>query len=130
LAVDAAPSLLRPTQMAAAHLLWDGGPMSAWQMAELLGISRGAVHLYLRSWVRLGWVARVETVRNGYWRTHAACRGAWQWKFTRAGLSGLERHAHALRWAAQHSGYEVPADDRFLLGEDRTGWLVPEFTSG
>jgi hypothetical protein len=129
LARDGAPSLLRPTALATAHLLWMLGPMTARQMAEMLGLSRGAVHLYLRTWARLGWVAQTETVWNAYWRLHPECHRAWQWKFTRTGLAGLERHAHAVRWAAQHSGYDVPADDRFYLNEDRTGWLVYDFTS-
>jgi hypothetical protein len=128
LAADAAQSLLRPRAMAVAYILWTSSPIAVRDIARVLSLPTGDVHGRLVAWWKRGWVQRRRVERPGHARPDRNPL-QWRWAFTREGLQAMERHCHALRWAAQHSGYQVPPDDRFLLGDDRVHWYTVEFTT-
>jgi hypothetical protein len=128
LLADASNHLLRPTSLAAAYLLWTAGPISVRRMAQLVGHPENLVEAQLIRWQRQGWAVWKTGPRFTDGDTSRA-RQPRVWSFRREGLSAMERHCHALRWASQHSGYIPPPDDRFFLGEDRANWLVGEFTT-
>jgi hypothetical protein len=127
LAADAAPSLLRPAALGDAYLLWTTGPTTVGRLEQLSG-QGGTLHR-LQMWQSLGWTEQKGEVCITHPRAPGRRRTATLWGFNRTGLKALERHCHALRWAAQNSGYQVPEDDRFLLGEDQVQWYTEEFTT-
>jgi hypothetical protein len=129
LAKDAAPTLLRPIALATARFLWEFGPTTIAEIVRILGTDTASVGNRLAVWSRLGWIrpaGRVKVKRSG---NPNARYTAMSWAFTHEGLHAMERHCHALRWAAQNSGYDVPPDDRFYLGDDRVHWYEVEFTT-
>lgn len=128
LARDAVASLLRPLALAVAYALWQMSPVSLEQIGKALGKPSCYVRYFVAGWQKRGWVEREAAPESNYRVTRR--RPKYVWRFTREGLRTLERHVRALRWAAQNSGYDVPPDDRFLLGEDRVGWYTLEYTNG
>jgi hypothetical protein len=129
LAEDAAPTLLRPIALATARFLWTFGPTTVAEIMRTLDTDSASVGNRLAVWSRLGWVrpvGRVNVKGPGHPGPRLTAR---TWAFTRDGLQAMERHCHALRWAAQNSGYKVPPDDRFYLENDLIHWYEVEFTT-
>jgi hypothetical protein len=129
LATHAVGSLLRPRAMSIARMLWTLGPITTGDIARTLAANDGEVYGRLAAWQKSGWTVRQSVPPRARRPIEARNPVRWRWRFTREGLQAMERHCHALRWAAQNTGYDVPPDDRFLLGEDQVHWYTVEFTT-
>jgi predicted ArsR family transcriptional regulator len=128
LTADADANLLRPTALAVAYMLWTSGPVTCGTLAEVLGISAPLIRDLLGRWDALGWTRSEKRERP--WAVGWFAEQREQvWRFTPYGLRAMERHCHALRWAAQHSGYTPPPDDKFFLNENGPHWVHCEFTT-
>ena len=124
---DAEPSLMRPSWLALAKLMQGFGPLNRLEYAKALGMPSSAVAPSLRKWQQAGWLkldwkpTRLEEIQP----PHGPRAPRYLWN--RAGIDVLGRHARALRWAAQHSGYAVPDDDFYLLDQDIDEELNPPY---
>jgi hypothetical protein len=128
LAQDARASFLRPVALAAAYLLWQTAPTTTRFLSDTLGVDVGSLDRFLHAWHAEGvtdYVPGVHPPRRHIPRGPAPKK----WRFTPHGLRAMETHCHALRWAAQHSGYTPPPDDKFFRNEEGPGWVQCEFTA-